>query len=314
MENRAHAIVAGTFALALLAGIVAAGVWLSRGGGAFRDPYVLVSKTSISGLEDHAPVLYRGVAIGRVEGTRFDAADPHVILIDVSLTPGMHVTTSTYARLGFRGVAGMAYVELNEDAHSGQHLITSSQNPARIEMRPSTLQEFGDAGQTLLVRVNDIAGRLNTLLNDKNVKQMSDTLTAIQRMSSRLATVQDKLAPTLDRLPAVADNAGEMLRHGDALLKEMNDLTRQASRRLESLDGVERSADAMGSAAEAFSSTTLPSLNRLVDRLGRATEELQRVLETQAEQPQSILFGASPPEPGPGEVGFGRQQRKKPHE
>jgi phospholipid/cholesterol/gamma-HCH transport system substrate-binding protein len=94
------------------------------------------------------------------------------------------------------------------------------------------------------------------------------------------------------------------MERSEELLREMATLTREARTKLDALEAVETNAQRMGAAADAFYDTTLPSLNRLLDRLGRSAENLDRVLRAQSDQPGSLIFGAAPPEPGPGEPGY----------
>jgi phospholipid/cholesterol/gamma-HCH transport system substrate-binding protein len=66
----------------------------------------------------------------------------------------------------------------------------------------------------------------------------------------------------------------------------------------------------MGTAATDFYGTTLPGLNRLAEKLSRTAESLDHVLEAQSRDPQSLIFGTAPPEPGPGEPGFSTRPRE----
>jgi phospholipid/cholesterol/gamma-HCH transport system substrate-binding protein len=273
-------------------------------------PYVIVSKVGVGGLNREAVVRYRGVEVGQVERIRFDPDDRRQILIDISVAPETHITTRTFGRLGFQGVTGLAFVELADDREEGTPLSTSRLEPGRIEMRPSALQEFGDAGQALLVRVNEIAQRLSFLLNEENQVRMANSLASIERMTERFVSFQDKLIPTLDSLPRVTGRAEDVLVDGKTLVAEMREVTRLMQTQLAVLDRVGVSADQMGTAATDFYGTTLPGLNRLAEQLSRTAESLDRVLEAQSREPQSLIFGTAPPEPGPGEPGFSARPRE----
>lgn len=52
---------------------------------------------------------------------------------------------------------------------------------------------------------------------------------------------------------------------------------------------------------------TLPKVNSLTDALTREAAKFDRLLTDINQQPQSLLFGKSPPPPGPGEPGFNAQ-------
>ena len=309
MENRSHALIAGLFTIGLAVSLMAAAAWLGGREGP-RVPYVIVSKVGVGGLNREAAVRYRGVEVGQVERIRFDPDDRRRILIDINVAPETQITTRTFGRLGFQGVTGLAFVELAEDREEGTLLTTSRLEPARIEMRPSTLQEFGDAGQALLVRVNEIAERMSFLLNEENQVRMTNSLASIERMTERFVSFQDKLIPTLDALPRVTGRAEEVLVDGKTLVADMREVSREMHTQLAVFDRVGVSADQMGTAATDFYGTTLPGLNRLVDKLGRTAESLDRVLEAQSREPQSLIFGKAPPEPGPGERGYSARPRE----
>jgi len=309
MENRSHALLAGLFTIGLAVGLVIAAAWLGGREGP-RVPYVIVSRVGVGGLNREAAVRYRGVEVGQVERIRFDPDDRRQILIDISVAPETHITTRTFGRLGFQGVTGLAFVELADDREEGTLLSTSRLEPGRIEMRPSALQEFGDAGQALLVRVNEIAQRLSFLLNEENQVRMANSLASIERMTERFVSFQDKLIPTLDALPRVTGRAEEVLVDGKALVAEMREVSHQMQTQLKVFDRVGVSADQMGTAATDFYGTTLPGLNRLAEKLSRTADGLDRVLEAQSRDPQSLIFGTAPPEPGPGEPGFSTRPRE----
>jgi phospholipid/cholesterol/gamma-HCH transport system substrate-binding protein len=78
-------------------------------------------------------------------------------------------------------------------------------------------------------------------------------------------------------------------------------------------DAVERvgqGIDRVGVAANDLATQTMPNINRVLAKLERATENLNRALEAQARDPRSLLFGAAPPEPGPGEPGHATHDQR----
>jgi phospholipid/cholesterol/gamma-HCH transport system substrate-binding protein len=304
MENRAHALMAGVFTIGLVFALVGVVIWFGQHGREPRVPYILVSRTSVSGLNARAPVRYRGVEVGRVEAVRFDPEAPQVILIDVSVAARTPVTEATFARLGAQGVTGLAYVELGDEGKLGRAVSTSWLAPARIEMRPSFLQEFGDAGQLLLVRVNEIAQRLNVLLSEENQGHLSRSLESIERLTNRLTTFQEKLGPTLDNLPGVTRHAESLLAQSERLATELEALSREVRARGDTFERVGQGVEQVGSAANDLATQTMPNFNRVLAKLERATENLNRALDAQARNPRGLLFGAAPPEPGPGERGY----------
>lgn len=103
-------------------------------------------------------------------------------------------------------------------------------------------------------------------------------------------------------------NANIVAQRVTALLDENN--VAQLSR---TLDKLEEAIEGLGQATEAIQSevtrSTLPKFNALADDLAAQARKLDQLLTDLNTQPQSLLFGRSPPPPGPGESGFDRNSR-----
>jgi phospholipid/cholesterol/gamma-HCH transport system substrate-binding protein len=304
MENRSHAFLAGLFVLGLGAALVVAVIWMGQRGKAPQLPYILVSHTSVGGLTVQAPVRFRGVEVGRVESVGFDQKDPGAIVIGVDVDARTPMTDTTYGRLTFQGVTGIPFVEIDDDGKPGRPLVTSREHPAQLDLRPSTLEEFGDAGQLLLVRVNDIAKSLNEILNKENARHFEGLLKGLEETTHKLARLQDGLQPVVARMPELEKTSEDVLHEIRNASQELGSLARELERRSAAIDQVGRGVEQVGMAASDVSSQTLPRLNSVLLRLERTSENLDRVIEAQARDPRGLLFGAAPPEPGPGEAGF----------
>jgi len=98
MENKAHALVAGTFVLALMASLVAMAVWLTRDSGE-RHRFDISTAQAISGLPAQAGVRFRGVPVGKVESIGFDPANKGHVLVRISVDASTPITRSTFATI-----------------------------------------------------------------------------------------------------------------------------------------------------------------------------------------------------------------------
>ena len=117
MENKAHALAAGLFTLLLVAGLIAVALWFGGDDVAYV-PFRVTTSTSVAGLKVEAPVRYRGVEVGKVQSIHIDPGIKGHIHIRLGVTEGTPVTKSTYARLGYQGVTGLAYVALDDNGES----------------------------------------------------------------------------------------------------------------------------------------------------------------------------------------------------
>ena len=94
MENKSHALAAGTFVLVLLALLVALAVWLTRDTSAQRV-YELSSKEAVTGLQPQASVRFKGVNVGKVTALGFDPQIPGNVLIRIAINDQAPITAST---------------------------------------------------------------------------------------------------------------------------------------------------------------------------------------------------------------------------
>jgi phospholipid/cholesterol/gamma-HCH transport system substrate-binding protein len=98
-------------------------------------------------------------------------------------------------------------------------------------------------------------------------------------------------------------NANAVAERVTALLNDEN--IAQLSR---TLDKLEKAIEGMGQASQDIRSdmtrSTLPKFNALADDLAAQARKLDQLLTDLDKEPQSLLFGRSPPPPGPGEPGF----------
>ncbi len=314
MENRAHAIVAGLFVILFGLALAAAILWFS-GDAIEQDVYVLVSESSVSGLNPQAAVRYRGLQVGYVDKIRLDPKQPRVILIRILVDKETPVTHGTYAELAYQGLTGLAYIQLDDDGTAPKPLATSYSAPARIEMRASLLQEVGSSAPLLLARLSSLTERLTGLLNEENLTHIKNTLANVEAVSARFIALQDKLAPTIDTLPSIAANTQNVLKHADELLVDLNKLTGQLERSLKTFDQVATSAGRVAASAEKIGkagelvsgdlrSSALPKLERLLENISNTSHNLDKFLTNIERRPQSLIFGKPAAQPGPGEAGF----------
>jgi phospholipid/cholesterol/gamma-HCH transport system substrate-binding protein len=312
MENRAYALAAGLFTLLLGIGVVIAAFFF-RGNVAETSDYLLVSHYPVSGLNSQAPVRYRGVTVGKVGSISFDPLEPRTILVEITVETGTPLTKGTYAKLGSQGVTGLAYVMLDDDGKKPEPLTGDGENPARIEVKPSFFDTVSASGQDMIDNFNEVAKRVNTLLDDKNQKQLVSTLRNLDAASSKVAALASAiqptvkaLQPTVDALPALVNDTGIALKRADALLANLN-------QRVDSFERAAKSAEQLGNNGAALSDAmlieSLPRLNVLLEDLQRSSRGLDRLLYEINEQPHSFIFGRNPLPPGPGEPGFAAAQK-----
>lgn len=306
MENKAHALMAGIFTIVLLIAAVLIALWFNRDR-VERVPYEIATTLSVPGLNPQAGVRYRGLDVGRVDAVLFDPQKPGQILIRFSVSKDTPITHSTFATLSYQGVTGIAYVQLDDDGTKPTLLPSTAKKVARIELRPGFLDTLQQRGLEILKQTEVVMGQINTLLSEENQKDILAAFKDVSAAANKVGMIRDDLEPALKNMP-------ELTRKADKALASFNKLSDDATRLTGSLNeftaklnapdgplnGFNGAVNNIGSAASTVEYQVVP----LIDETRTTMRALNRTLETVNQQPQSILFGTTPAQPGPGEAGF----------
>lgn len=308
MENKAHALAAGIFALLLSAGAIVAAMWLS-GDTYVKVPYVLESKYPVTGLNEQAVVRFRGVDVGRVTDIRFDAVKGRVILIMIGVQPDTPITRSTYAEVRPQGVTGISYIMLDDTGESSEPLPPADKpNSSRILVRQTLLENLLAGGQEALADMRLVAKRVAALLSEQNQAQVTATLTSLRQATDHLSALTAAAEPGVRNLGPLTDDARKTLDHANALMGDLSAATKDFASRGEAISRAASSAEGAGDSikklADTMTTESLPRINTLVDELTHTSRNLDRFVSDVKQQPQSLVFGRKAGRPGPGEPGF----------
>jgi phospholipid/cholesterol/gamma-HCH transport system substrate-binding protein len=310
MENRSYALMTGFFTVALLVAAVLVGLWLNHDRTEMH-PYEIVTTQTIPGLNPQAAVRYRGLEVGRVEDIVFDPRVTGQIMIKLSIETGAPVTTTTFASLGYQGVTGIAFIQLDDD-RTGSPLLKSDKNHvARIPLRPGLLDQLEKRGLSILEKTEQITNSLNTILSQENADKITGAVDNISKAAQAYGEIPKQLQPTLARMPGLTDKL-------DRTMTSVNELSTSATHAVRNYDSLATSLQAPGGpidrAAGAIASLegvtsdlemrTLPHFVDMTDEARTSLRAVRRTVTSLGDHPQSILFGGPKAQPGPGEPGF----------
>jgi phospholipid/cholesterol/gamma-HCH transport system substrate-binding protein len=314
MENRSHALMTGFFTIALVIGAVLAGIWFNRDR-VVRVPYQIATTLSVPGLNPQAAVRYRGLEVGKVDDIAFDPKVPGQILVHLSIDPETPITKTTFATLGYQGVTGIAYVQLDDEAVASTALASDDRHLARIPLRPGFFDQLEKRGNAILVQTEQLTARLNTLVNPANQKSLTTAIDNIGKAAERFGEVPQKLDPMLSRLPQLTDKFDQSMSafttFSDNAAK-LSDNWDKLATSLQAPDGpiahLNGTFERVGGSLEGMASDvelqTLPHVTAMTDEARSSLRAVKRTMTTLNDRPQSLIFGAPTATPGPGEPGF----------
>jgi len=296
MENRAHALAAGLFAILLGAGVVFAIWWFSGQRVPMRE-IVLEARGDINGLGAQSRVRYRGMAVGSVRAVAIDPEDLRTLLVRIAVPADLPLTRGTTAALGTLGVTGLAFVQLDDRGVDRRPLAAADGEVPRIALQPGLVEALSgralaahDQFQALGERLQGALASLESAAAgvDRGVAELPATLAALRAALSagniaRITTVLGNLERgSAEAVPAVAE------------LRRLIVRIDQAAARLEL-----RAAAAGDDLVE----RTLPQLDVLLGELTSTSQRFGHLVEELDASPQLLLTGRDRPLPGPGEAG-----------
>jgi phospholipid/cholesterol/gamma-HCH transport system substrate-binding protein len=318
MENKAHALTAGAFVLVVSALLVLLTVWLLRDT-AQRNMYEMSTSETISGLQPQAVVRFRGVPVGKVELIGFDTKVKGNVLIRISIDRGAPVTKSVFATVASQGVTGLGFIQLDDNGESSERLAPNDDDPPRIPLRPGGLEKLLKQSEAIFDQVEQASTKLNQMLGEDNQKRlvmaldnMGQAANSVNGLSTTLTGILNaQLGPDKVNIPRLVKNL-------DAAVVSLRDTSTQAgtaiaevgitAKRLNEkggpLDKLSEGGTALAAGIETFSASTLPKLGVVADETARTMRQLRRTVNAVDDNPQSLIFGNGPPQPGPGEPGF----------
>ncbi|MDP5007648.1 MAG: MlaD family protein [Glaciimonas sp.] len=321
MENKAHALMAGLFTIVLLAAAIFGVMWFNSDR-VVRVPYDIATKLSVPGLNAQADVRYRGLDVGKVDSIKFDPHTPGQILIRLKVNPETPMTHSTYGTLGYQGVTGIAYVQLDDDGTKPAKLASSIAKPAQIELRPSLFDNIQTKGAAILLKAEGTVAKLNDFLDPENQKTMLAAFSDVSKTASEFQTIPQQMAPILAKLPAMTDQMNKAMASIDVLSKNVTALSGNLNSVASTLQGPNGTVAQLsnqlngtmqhmgtvvenaGSAVDNVQFETLPRIAGAVGEARTTMRGLNQAVDNFNQQPQSILFGTKGLPPGPGEAGF----------
>ena len=188
-----------------------------------------------------------------------------------------------------------------------------------LALKPSPFGRIAEQAPNILAQVEEATRRINKLLGDENQERVTQALGQIAQAAGSINTltqrvdtvVQTRLDPALAALPTLATDARKTMQSlqtaGNSVTAMANDIrttTQRLSAEGGAIDQLNHGAQVMAAAADNFSRSTLPSINRAADETGRAVRQMGLAASAVSDNPQLFIYGSGRLPPGPGEPGF----------
>lgn len=292
-----------TVALFTLACIVAAlaFVWWYSGRGDRRDfdTYEIYFEGTVSGLAKGSPVRYLGVDVGRVTSLTVDRKDPGRVKVVAEIDAEAPVSGSTQAKLGFLGLTGLLYIDLqqNERLSATRSLPRGDRYPV-IAARKGSIEASAERLPEILGQASEIMLRIERLLADENVGAITQTIANLERATAQLpATLADAQALASD-LRKISATTLALTQRADATLEAVQPELRAAlanarvasEKFARTADGLDRLLNDNEGAFGRSAGASVSELQQLAVDARNASNEVRELARVLRERPSSLLL------------------------
>lgn len=300
MERNAHYALVGFISLLLTVAAVIFIFWLARFSFTKQfDIYDVEFRGAVRGLSSGGQVFFNGIRVGEVTKLSLDKADPNRVVARIRTTADSPVRVDSLATLEPLGITGVNYIEIAAGTTSKPLLkdVTPADQVPVIHTKTGALESLLSGGGDIVTRAVEALDRVNKLLSDKNIAEVSGTLSDIHQVTTELKNQKQMLADldtTIKSVNQTSEKIGKLstdvdqLANGDAkrLVSNLNDTATE-------IKGV--ATDVRATVAKLQGPTTdfatngLPQISQAIISLRDAAESLNRVVQEVESNPQGVL-------------------------
>jgi phospholipid/cholesterol/gamma-HCH transport system substrate-binding protein len=250
------------------------------------------------GLAPGTPVLFGGMAVGKVTAVAPDASDPTRIAIDLDVKPGTPVNAKSVAKLGTVSLMGGSVVSITTGAKDASRLAPGAEIPAEetvsLDDTQRKLVAIADQAQTLLasvqthidditVDVRHLLSNLNDVTGTANQRRVAAILANADSTVARLSPKVDQIS---DEVLKLTKDAGATLSNADGTITALRQPIQDDLGELRA--ALEQARNLIGS-LQTVVRTNSDSINEVIENIRKATDNLNDVTGSVKERPWSLI-------------------------
>lgn len=189
MERHANYALVGVLTTLLLIGGLVFVVWLGNAQfGERNDRYRIIFQGPVRGISQGGEVQFNGIKVGEVKTVRLSPQDANKILVDVEVGHDTPVRTDSLASVEMQGISGVNAILISAGT-TRQPLLrdVSRDDPPLIRSKPNALASLLQGGGKMVENATTALDRVNRLLSDQNIANLSGTMADLKRASGELA-------------------------------------------------------------------------------------------------------------------------------
>jgi phospholipid/cholesterol/gamma-HCH transport system substrate-binding protein len=300
MERNANYALVGFASLVLFVGLAAFVLWLAQVRFARDyDLYDIVWDGPVRGMSVGGEVHFNGIKVGEVSRIALDPENASRVISRIKVTSDVPIKTDSFATLEPQGVTGVNYVQITAGATKRPLLkdVTPRGQVPVIRSQRSTLSDLIEGGGTVLQRSIEALDRVNRVLSDQNIDQVSGMLKDMHSVTTELNQRKQVIADadkalqdldvTLQRATRLADSANDLV-NGDGK-RTLSNLADAAQSLKETSQKAQGLLGKLEGPTSDFANNGLPQLSSTISSLQTAADSLNRVLDEAERSPGALI-------------------------
>lgn len=304
MERNANYALVGFASLMLVVGLVMFVFWLARVQFAQQyDIYDIVFQGPIAGLSTGGEVHFNGIKVGEVTDVALDKDDPKKVVAIARVTKDVPIRADSYATLEPFGITGVNYVQITAGSANKpllKNTVAHGQIPV-IQSRTSALSSLLEGGGTVMNSAVETLSRVNRVLSDENIKNVSATFGDVREVADEAAKRKQLFADadqsvkdidaTAISLKALSNNTNQLVTSdGTKAIRNISDAAQELKG---AADNAKSMLDKLNGPTSEFANNGLPQLTAMIVSLRKTSDTLNR-LATEIEQNPRGLVARAP--------------------
>jgi phospholipid/cholesterol/gamma-HCH transport system substrate-binding protein len=233
LETKANYVLVGIFTMAVLLASFGFVYWIARGANGSETATLEIRiPGSVTGLTVGSLVLFNGIKYGDVRKLAIDPDNPSTVVVTAEVDRSAPITPQTKATLGFQGLTGQAYIELQGGDPKGENILEAALaagGTAKIDAGPGAVNNLIDKAQQISVRAENILSKLDQFIS-LNEAPLTQTVANAQKFSDSLAKNSENIDKFLVTVGELSKTLGAVSGKLDSTLTAAEDLLKSVDR------------------------------------------------------------------------------------
>jgi len=222
--------------------------------------YAIFFDGDVTGLRVNEEVRYQGIPIGKVKRISIPTKHINKVMVVVSIKKPALIRQDTIATIEAQGLTGFTFVQIRGSTKDSPVLkIKVGDKYPVIRSSQSNISSVVAEMPKLLMRIDDIANRVITLISSEAIRDFQKTLKHLNTLTGQLADTPNGLQATVTQIKKTAtsldqassdfsklldDNRSQFNRFSQEGLSQITDAAHKANNLMESLEQITQSVNA----------------------------------------------------------------------